>query len=180
MKLLAYSVTTAFSEASVLVFASSRGRAKSLAMSTDWLADESFTDLVVSREPLVDLHAETYGEAAIDASTPHQCAILRRLGWYELTNDRRECESCGFFPWLLVEMSALDERGICGLCRADPEIARVLAERDTADQDDESCLHISYHEEAGGWIVCDDCGESERLTKRGSGGRCAANRRGEP
>ena len=29
---------------------------------------------------------------------------------------------------------------------------------DTDDRDSDLCLHVSATEQAGGWLVCDDCG----------------------
>jgi len=38
----------------------------------------------------------------------------------------------------------------------DPYDAEAAA-YDPSEIDD--CIHVSHHEEAGGWTVCDDCGE---------------------
>lgn len=122
-KLRAYSVTTDWSEVSVVVFARSVGKAKSLARQTDWLCDEVYSDLRAHRESEADRHADTYGENALDASTPDQCAVLRDLGWYEITNGSEACRICQKYPWTLIEASRLNENYICGECSA-PDSAK--------------------------------------------------------
>ena len=119
--LRAYSVTTDWAEASVIVFATTASQAKAEAKGTDWLCDAEWTDLRVRREPTIDTHAATYGQNALDFSTAEQAAIARELGWYELENDHEACSKCGRFPWRLVAGSNVGNDGLCDGCREIPE-----------------------------------------------------------
>lgn len=113
-----YSVTTAYSEASVLVFAETVAKAKACAIGSDWLDDAEWIELQVKREPLTDVHAELFGAGELDMSTPEQASLARSLGWYEIVTGPESCKRCGLSPWSLLPESALDADEVCGECRA--------------------------------------------------------------
>ena len=114
----AYSVTTEHSEASLLVFAASVGRAKALAHHSEWLSDAEFTDLRAKREPAADKFAGQFeGDTVLDGGTPPESRIMRELGWYEVEGDTQPCEYCGLYPWDDIPESLLQEKGDVVLCR---------------------------------------------------------------
>ena len=119
--LRAFVVTTHHAEASVLVFAPNRNRARSIAHGTDWFADEEWTDLRVKRSPLADVHAARFGEGALECATADECRILRDLGWFEIDSGTEECSECGRHQWDCVPESHLSDREedrICAGCLA--------------------------------------------------------------
>jgi len=117
--LRAYSVTTALSEVSVIVFAESVATAKAEALGTDWLRDVDWIELQVKRQPKIDAYAPSFGRGALDFDTPEQVRLARSLGWYEITSGPEECcDRCGLCRWELLPESELDEQRICAGCRS--------------------------------------------------------------
>jgi hypothetical protein len=90
--LLAFSVTTEYLEASILVFARNRTQAKQTASRCEWISegDVPWIDLRVHREPSADKYADKFGETYISAETSDEQRVLRECGWYQMRkHDRR-------------------------------------------------------------------------------------------
>jgi len=115
----AWVVTSDVVEVSVIVFAETRGRAKTLALKTDWLHAEDYADLRCRRESRLDAMAQQRGETVIDGSSPTCQRTMRGLGWYEIEGRYQECGECGLHEWDQVPESQLTDTGegyICAGC----------------------------------------------------------------
>lgn len=111
----AYSVTSDRAEASVIVFADTPAKARSLAHGTDWLCEEDFIELRARRRREIDHLAGTVA-TVLDGSGPEDARVMRSLGWYELEGSRETCKTCELYEWHGVPESVIvdDE---CAGCR---------------------------------------------------------------
>jgi hypothetical protein len=128
--LLAFSVTTEWLEANILVFARDRTHAKGVSQRCEWISegDVEWTDLRVHREPAADKYAAKFGETYISAETADEQRVLRELGWYQLESTTEECQVCHKHEWDMVPESKLEDVGgyTCAGCLKANEQAEVL------------------------------------------------------
>ncbi len=120
--LLAFVVTEDYCDASVLVFAKTRSKAKSYAHGTDWLCDSDWIDLRCKREKFADSYAYKFGEGAVHCQTPDEARLLRDIGWFEVEGCHDECRVCELYQWKDVPESKLmydlgDGDPICAGCK---------------------------------------------------------------
>lgn len=113
----AYYATDTENEYGYLVFATSRGEAKSIAFGLEGLCYGDFTDIRVRREPKADSYAERFGPVAEWESVEAQ-RLLRSLGWY-CGDSRKYCTECELGVFDLLPESQLDEDGVCAECRGE-------------------------------------------------------------
>ena len=116
--LLAFSVTTDYADASVLVWETTPGKAKASALCSLWLDGCDWNDLRCKREPRADGYRTTPGTLGDDCS-PDDCRLMRNLGWYEIDGPEEPCSVCGKYEWRMVPESRLPEDGdVCAECQA--------------------------------------------------------------
>lgn len=92
---------------STVVFAETRGKAKSAALNTYLMGDDySFTEIRVFRCPQMD--AMYKGESEVDWYDPDtKMALVKELGWYCEEPLDEECESCPALEWCDVGKEGL-------------------------------------------------------------------------
>jgi len=112
----AWVVTSESAEVQMIVFAETRGRAKTLALKTDWLEDEDYADIRCKREPKLDAIAKEKGEYIIDGSLEFHARIMRGLGWRAYDGRIDRCEKCGLYEWESVVESYLVETETGHIC----------------------------------------------------------------
>ena len=123
--LLAFSVTTDYADACVLVWDSTPGKAKASALcSSLWLDGSEWNDLRCKREPRADGYRTTPGTLGDDCS-PDDCRLMRNLGWYEIDGPQEPCSVCGKYEWRMVPESRITaDTGLCAGCQANAERQR--------------------------------------------------------
>jgi broad specificity phosphatase PhoE len=112
----AWVVTSEAAEVQIIVFAETRGRAKTLALKTDWLEAEDYADIRCRREPKLDAIAKEKGEHIIDGSLVSHARIMRGLGWRAYDGRIDWCEKCGLYEWEGLSESHLTETETGHIC----------------------------------------------------------------
>lgn len=104
-----------------VVFAETRGKARSLAMACDGFEDAKFTEIEVNREPQIDKYFKE-GKWHMDWENPKdRIALVRELGFhcereyidFEWCDDCSAKEYCDYYKDLIQESFELQEMG-CG------------------------------------------------------------------
>lgn len=122
MKIKAWKISSDWSEASVIVFAATAGRAKTIGLKTEWFADHDFVEISVYRIPEADSYA-TDKESVLEGSSRQSSMVMRELGWHCIDESQEECRECGLyeFPDLpeseIVDRDENGEEGICVGCQ---------------------------------------------------------------
>lgn len=82
------------SEYATVVFAETRGKARSLAMATDACEDADFCDTDVSRKPQLDRYYKE-GKKEMDwYDDKDRLALVKEAGFYCVDSDLVECDQC--------------------------------------------------------------------------------------
>lgn len=82
------------SEYATVVFAETRGKARSLAMTTDACEDADFCDIEVSRKPQLDKYYQK-GKKEMDwDDDKDRLALVKECGFYCVPLDLKECDRC--------------------------------------------------------------------------------------
>lgn len=82
------------SEYATVVFAETRGKARSLAMATDACEDADFCDIEVSRKPSMDKYYKE-GKKEMDwYNDADRLALVEECGFYCADIDIADCEDC--------------------------------------------------------------------------------------
>lgn len=113
-KMKAYYATDIMYEYGYLVFAESRGEAKSKAFGKEGLCYGDFTDIRVRRIPEADQYWKEFGDRDLWETRRGQ-EVLRSLGWYG-TEEPIYCEECGLGEFDLIPESRISVDGLCGEC----------------------------------------------------------------
>lgn len=113
----AFIVTNYEAEVSVLVWARSHGRAKTIALGqSGWFDSEDYIDLRARRIKKLD-GMRDMGCCTGISPTQDDNRIMRSASFYELEGNMTECSSCGLFEWSSLPESKIDESGLCLECR---------------------------------------------------------------
>lgn len=103
-----------------VVFAETRGKAKSLAMACDGFEDANFTEIEVNREPQIDKYFKE-GKWHMDWEDPKdRIALVKELGFYcdRYYFDIEDCDACSareycdLFKDKVREQFELEEMGV--------------------------------------------------------------------
>lgn len=123
----AFIVSTDFSDGSVLVFAESTSKAKSIGQFSPFMEGAEWVDLKVRREPRADKYAGTIeGELCLDNA--EGISILRDLGWHQIDGSSDVCNECERYQWddlpesILHDTEELDVF-ICAECKLEKQKA---------------------------------------------------------
>lgn len=94
----AWSVHNDYTGFSTIVFADTRGQAKSIAMNTEVGEDYSFTEIRVLRcKPMDDLYK---GKCEADWYDPDtRVTLVQDCGWYCVEPFEEECKDCPASEW---------------------------------------------------------------------------------
>ena len=108
----AYEVRTDWSEGSVVVFAETAGKAKSLALHTDLLCYENFKDLQATRLPKID-HLYK-GSSIVDWNEDEniRLALVKEYCWHCIEPRLKDCKVClaeKYCEWSLLKGGATSE-----------------------------------------------------------------------
>ena len=105
----AYQVCADWSDGSEVVFAENAGKAKCLALQTDLLCDENYTDIRATRLRNID---RLYNEKSIvdwNEDEDIRLALVKEYGWYCIEPQLRDCEVCSaekYCEWSLLKGGA--------------------------------------------------------------------------
>lgn len=113
-RLLAWAVTND-GGAGLLVWATTRGKAKSLAKHSAWFDGCDWTDILVNREPKADGLRDTPCAMSEEPTVEDQ-KLMRSLGWNEIEGSEETCLRCGLYEWHELPESRIGEKGICAGC----------------------------------------------------------------
>lgn len=90
----AWKVSTKYGDYATVVFAETRGKAKSIALYTDACCDANFCDIVVCRMKAMDKYYKD-GKTEMDWENPDDRFILvKEFGWYCVDSVIPLCEKC--------------------------------------------------------------------------------------
>lgn len=102
--------------ASVVVFAETPAKAKSIAMCLDCYKE--YKDLRPIRFPEADKFLDANLEIEqLNLDNPEHARFLRKNSWHCTDNALKSCVNCGFGVWDNIPESQLDADGICGECK---------------------------------------------------------------
>jgi len=118
MVIRAWVVSTDWSEASIIVFATTRSEARTYARQSEWLAGGDWTDFRARRLPYADDYAVTFGLGVARWGEP-LARLMWLLGWYEVGEEAETCAGCDSYVWSLVPESHLDANYLCRKCAAE-------------------------------------------------------------
>lgn len=77
-----------------VVFAETRGKARSMALATDCCEDAKFTDIEVHRQPQIDKYYKD-GKYEMNWNNPNDRLVLvKECGFYCSDDYRDDCENC--------------------------------------------------------------------------------------
>ena len=113
--LLAFCVSADCAEASVLVWAPTRAKAKSIGMGSEWLEGCDWNDIQAKREPKADGLRSEPGRIS-DAPTKAEYRIMRDLEWHQIEGGQTPCVKCDKYPWDELPESWLGEDDVCAEC----------------------------------------------------------------
>lgn len=118
--LLAWVLSADFAEASVIVFAQTRNKAKGFYRKTPHLWDLDWIDIRVRREPKADSFAGDKPEL-LDGDSRRSEELMHSLGWRCLKEPTCEWCGCGSWPSIPASHVAIrcdleDEPEICEVC----------------------------------------------------------------
>lgn len=108
----AYAIRTDWSDGSVVVFAENAGKAKSLALSTDLLCSENYTDIRTTRLHKID-HLYN-GNIMPDWNEDEEIrlALVKGYGWHCTEPQLRDCKVCSaekYCEWSLLKGGKTNE-----------------------------------------------------------------------
>ena len=110
--LKAFRVSSDHAEVSVIVFAATVGRAKSMALRELEFDGFEFTELKARREKKADAFATR--EQALTMYTPVEQKIYQSIGWHEF--EANYCDGCGEYEFSLLPETKLNEYDLCATC----------------------------------------------------------------
>lgn len=82
------------SEYATVVFAETRGKARSLAMATDACEDADFCDIDVSRKPQLDKYYKNGKKEMNWYDDKDRLALVKECGFFCIPSDLVECDQC--------------------------------------------------------------------------------------
>lgn len=103
---------TDWCEGSVVVFAETAGKAKSLATHTDLLCYEDYKDLQATRLPKIDHLYKGNSVADWNEDENIRLALVREYGWHCIEPQLRDCKVCSaekYCEWSLLKGGAENE-----------------------------------------------------------------------
>lgn len=111
-----FKVSDYCAEVDILVWAESRGKAKSIAQGeSDWFCNTDYTELTCVREPEFD-GLRPMGYCFGNHLTDDDIRLMQNAGWYEYEGNPIPCSQCGLYVWFRLPESHI-ENGICLSCR---------------------------------------------------------------
>ena len=119
----AYIINDPSSEASVLAFAETHAKAKSIGFQAHMgLWESEWVDLRCRRYPVADQYAAEYNHRAITGDSGSDMRIMYELCWYPIDGSDEECINCGRFEWDYIPASRIPEGSeICVDCGGGPQ-----------------------------------------------------------
>lgn len=130
-KLLAYTVTSAWCEGAVLVFAPNQSKAKSLASHDGMMADIEFIEMRCKRSPDADEYANEIGESVAWCGKKRHQEIMRELGWHQIDGGSY-CDCCSLHEWDMIPESFIIntiEGEMCKVCAKDEGLEPLEEEK---------------------------------------------------
>ncbi len=102
----------------VLVWATTRAKAKYIANACWWLDHEDYCQMRAYREPTLDGRRQE--GCCVGGDKPlsvDEARMMRTLGWWEAEGSERTCNSCGLYQWHDIVESRIGDDGQCGECK---------------------------------------------------------------
>lgn len=108
----AYQVCTDWSDGSVVVFAETVDKAKSLATRTDLLCYEDYRELRAKRLHKIDRLYNGEGIVNWNEDEDIRLALIKEYGWHCIEPQLRDCEVCSaekYCEWSLLKGGVVNE-----------------------------------------------------------------------